>query len=206
MKYLFGASGHAKVIIDVINSRNEYKVSGIFDDDERKKEFSETPFLGKYAENHKFLKNPKFLISIGNNRIRKFIVNIVKHDFFSAYDKSSIISNSAKIGLGTVVMPNVIINANSIIGRHCIVNTAAVIEHDCIIEDFVHVSPSTTITGNVKVGEGTLIGTGSVVIPNIKIGKWCVVGAGTVITKDIPDYAVVVGNPGNIIKYNDEIK
>lgn len=206
MKYLFGASGHAKVILDVINSRKEYKVSGIFDDDEKKEKFLDISFLGKYDIGKEITKKAQFLISIGNNKIRKAITKKIKHSFFSAFDKSSIVSNSVKIGLGTVIMPNAVINANSKIGFHCIINTAAVIEHDCIIEDFVHISSNATITGNVKVGEGSLIGAGSVVIPNIKIGKWCLVGAGTVITKDIPDYAVVVGNPGNIIKYNDEIE
>jgi acetyltransferase-like isoleucine patch superfamily enzyme len=54
----------------------------------------------------------------------------------------------------------------------------------------------------VIVGEGTHIGAGATVIPNIKIGKWCTIGAGSVILKDVPDYAVIYGNPGKVIKYN----
>jgi acetyltransferase EpsM len=57
-----------------------------------------------------------------------------------------------------------------------------------------------SVSGNVSIGEGTLIGTGAVILPNIKIGKWCKIGAGAVVTKDIPDYSVVVGVPGKIIK------
>jgi acetyltransferase EpsM len=52
----------------------------------------------------------------------------------------------------------------------------------------------------VIVGEGTHIGAGATVIPNIKIGKWCIIGAGAVITKDVPDYSLVFGVPGRIIK------
>jgi acetyltransferase EpsM len=55
----------------------------------------------------------------------------------------------------------------------------------------------------VKVGEGTHIGIGSSVIQGITIGKWVTIGAGAVIIRDIPDFAVVVGNPGKIIKYNE---
>ena len=58
--------------------------------------------------------------------------------------------------------------------------------------------------GNVEIGEGTHIGSGAIVIPNVVIGKWAVIGAGAVIIKDVPDYAVVVGNPGKIIKYNEK--
>ena len=52
----------------------------------------------------------------------------------------------------------------------------------------------------MKVGEGTHIRAGAVVIPSTKIGKWCTIGAGTVVIRDIPDYAMAVGNPVRIIK------
>jgi acetyltransferase EpsM len=60
------------------------------------------------------------------------------------------------------------------------------------------------LAGNVTIGEGSHVGIGATVIQGITIGKWVTIGAGTVIIKDIPDYAVVVGNPGKIIKYNNE--
>ena len=62
-----------------------------------------------------------------------------------------------------------------------------------------HISPNAALAGNVSVGEGTQIGIGAAVIQGIKIGKWVTVGAGAVIIKDIPDYAVVVGNPARIL-------
>ena len=72
------------------------------------------------------------------------------------------------------------------------------------LEDFVHIAPNTVITGNVNIGEGTQVGTGAAVIPGVKIGKWASIGAGAVIIEDVPDFAVVVGNPGKIIKYLNE--
>jgi acetyltransferase EpsM len=70
------------------------------------------------------------------------------------------------------------------------------------VEDFVHISPNAALAGNVKVGEGTQIGIGACVMQNIRIGKWAIIGAGAVIIRDVPDYAVVVGNPGRVIKRN----
>ena len=99
-------------------------------------------------------------------------------------------------------MANAVINSSVKIGRHCIVNSGAVVEHDSIIKDFVHISLSATITGNVHIGEGTHIGAGAIVIPGVSIGKWVTVGAGAVILNDLPDFSVVVGNPGKVIKYN----
>ena len=73
-------------------------------------------------------------------------------------------------------------------------------DHDCSLEDFVHICPHATLCGNVSVGEGTQIGAGATVIQGIKIGKWCMIGAGAVIIEDVPDYSVVVGVPGKVIK------
>ena len=101
-------------------------------------------------------------------------------------------------------MANAVINAGATIGKHCIVNTAAVIEHDCILEDFVHISPNTTITGSVTVGEGTHIGAGAIVLPNIKIGNWATVGAAALVLKEVPDFATVVGNPARILNYKNK--
>jgi len=53
------------------------------------------------------------------------------------------------------------------------------------------------------VGEGTHIGIGATVIQGIKIGKWATIGAGAVVIRDVPDYAVVVGNPARIIRHNE---
>ena len=54
----------------------------------------------------------------------------------------------------------------------------------------------------MEIGEGALIGAGSVILPGIKIGKWVTVGAGSVVTKDIPDHTIVIGSPAKILKYN----
>lgn len=205
--YLFGASGHAKVIVDIIESVfNFEKVLGVFDDNHGKQISSlNIPFLGKY--------NPQFvdhsipiLISIGDNQSRKVISRIVVNDFFSVIHKSAIVSKNAHIGKGTAVMANATIQPHSQIGDHCIINTAAIVEHDCQIEDYVHISPNTTITGNIRIGEGTHVGANATIIPNITIGKWCIIGAGAVIIRDVPDYAVVIGNPGKIIKFNTPTK
>ena len=65
----------------------------------------------------------------------------------------------------------------------------------------MHISLNASLASGVSVGVGTHIGSNAVLIPCVKIGKWVVVAAGEVILRNIPDYAVVVGNPGKKIKY-----
>lgn len=194
---LYGASGHAKVISSIIEAMNRF-VDTIFDDNEKITYLNQYRVLTGYDKNYN--PNIPIIISIGDNKIRKKISEKISHPFAILIHPSSIIDKKVIIESGSVVFHNAIVQRDSIVGKHCIINTNASIDHDCIIKDFVHLSPSATLCGNVKVGEGTHIGAGATVIPNIKIGKWCIIGAGAVITKDIPDYSLVVGVPGRIIK------
>jgi len=191
--YLYGASGHAKVIIDILLSQN-IDVNGLYDDNENLEELLGIPVL------HDEVISSPLIISIGNNKTRMRIVNLLNVEFGTAIHSSSIISNNTTIGVGTVVMQGAIIQSGVVIGKHCIINTGATVDHDCILQDFVHISPNTTLCGNVIIGEGTHIGAGAVIIPNVKIGKWCVVGAGSVVTRDLPDNVLAVGNRCKIIK------
>jgi len=197
--YLYGASGHCKVIIDILQSNNEM-ITAIADDNPKTEALLGIPVI--HSDDLASSEQNKLIVAIGNNAIRKKIVSKLNCNWHTAIHPKSIVSAHSKIGEGTVMMAGTIVNPDVIIGKHCIINTAATIDHDCIIDDYVHLSPNVSLAGNVEVGEGTHIGIGAIVIQGIKIGKWVTVGAGAVIIKDIPDFAVVVGNPGKIIKYN----
>lgn len=195
--YIYGASGHAKVIAEIAEQKNVL-VEGFIDDNRSIKTF------GKYSvSDSKTLVIHELIIAIGNNEVRKRIASkYFESSFPTLTHPKSTVSKSALLGAGTVVMAGATINSEAKVGEHCIINTNSSIDHECIIENFVHISPNVALAGNVIVGEGTSVGVGSAIIQNIVIGKWCVIGAGSVIIKDIPDFAVVVGNPGKIIKYN----
>ena len=197
--FLYGASGHCKVILDIIKLYGG-QVKFIIDDDASKKDL-----LGIHIESKKAINKIRnnLIISVGKNKTRKRIVQSINSDVYTTLvHPKSIIDDTVKINTGSVVMAGSIINSSTIIGKHSIINTSASIDHDCIIGDFVHISPNATLCGNVSVGELSQIGAGSVVIQGVKIGKNVTVGAGSVIIKDLPDNSVVVGNPGKVIKIN----
>ena len=195
---IYGASGHGKVVFDVLKSRN-IQIDSVFDDNLEVKEFLDFRVIHK--PNKDQLKKPTVL-AIGNNAIRKKVALKYEGVISEAISHShAIISENIQIGGGTVVMPGAIINSGSSIGKYCIINSGAVVEHDVRLGDFVHIAPNAVLTGNVSVAEGTQVGTGASIIPGVKIGKWASIGAGAVIIEDVPDFAVVVGNPGKIIKY-----
>ena len=193
--YLYGASGHAKVIIDIIKA-NQLELNALFDDNEQLTNLSGYPIWSPSLINEKI----DLLISIGNNEIRRKIAETLPMNFVTLAHPSAIISPTATLDSGSVVMQGAILQSDVKVGKHVIVNTAASIDHECVLADYVHVSPNSTLCGNVSVGEGTWIGAGSVILPGVTIGKWCTIGAGSVVAKDIPDFCLAVGNRCKIIK------
>lgn len=202
--YLFGASGHGKVIKEILNA-NSVKVEAFIDDNLAVNECAGCLVL------HEYDGLSPIIVSIGVNRIRKIIVeklqaksfdNGYNLEFATAIHPSAVVSPSAIIGEGTVVMAGAIINADAVIGKHCIINTGATVDHDCVIEDYCHIAPGVNISGATHIGECTWVGVGSSVIQCLQIGQNCMIGAGSVVVKNIPDNTVAYGNPCKVIREN----
>lgn len=193
--YLYGASGHAKVIMDILRATG-VRVEGLIEDNPQLTELLGYPVC-HYDENL-----GPVIVSIGNNLLRRQIVEKLHVDFGTAIHPSAVVSPFAIVGEGTVVMQGAIIQSCAQIGKHCIINTGASVDHDCRVGNYAHISPHATLCGNVMVGEGTQICSGAVIIPGVQVGNWTVVGAGAVVIRDLPDHVVAVGNPCRIIKTN----
>jgi len=186
MVIIIGASGHGKVIADIVRANGD-EVLGFLDDDESK------GTLGRVCDWCKYT-NAEFVIGIGNAEIRERISKL-SCKWYTAIHPSAVISPEAEIGDGTVVMANVVINSGAIIGKHCIVNSGAIVEHDNRLSDFVHVSVGAKLGGNVSIGKSTWIGIGAVVSNNISVCEGCMIGAGAVVVNDIKEKGIYIGVP-----------
>lgn len=190
--YLYGASGHAKVVMDILDAIG-VRVEGLVDDNPEVKELMGVPV---YREADGL---SPMIISIGNCAVRKKIAEGLKCEFGKAIHPTAIISKTATIDEGSVVMQGAIIQTQAKIGKHCIVNSGASIDHECVIGDYCHIAPHATLCGCVQVGEGTWVGAGATIVQGIHIGKNCMIGAGATVIKDVPDGVTVVGTPARII-------
>ena len=198
---IIGASGHGKVIADIIVNSGD-KVLGFLDDadDVQGKKIIGFPVLGKIADYDNY-KDCEFVIAIGNPYVREKISNELPVKWYTAIHPTAVISSlDVEIGEGTVIMANAVVNPSARIGKHCIINTGAIVEHDNILEDYVHLSPNVTLAGIVKVGKSTHIGAGSCTKQVLNIASNCVIGAGSVIVKDITESGTYVGVPARKIK------
>ncbi len=201
---LFGAGGHSK-IIQLIAKNDGVEIVEIFDDQPQFDNLTQQNITWNARKNPRGFshKGHPFIIAIGNNYQRAEIAHFIKSEFYKIIHPSAVIASNTKIGMGTVIYAGAVIQPNTTIGKHVIINTSASVDYDNSIDDFAHISPNAALCGKVEIGEGSHIGAGAVIISNVKIGKWSIIGAGTVVLKDVPDYAVVVGNPGKIIKINN---
>ncbi len=105
------------------------------------------------------------------------------------------------------------------IGKNVYVNTNALMmaRGGITIEDDVQIAANAQLISNnhdvydrqvltckpVLIKEGAWIGAGASIMPGVCVGKYAVVGAMSVVTKDVPDYAVVVGSPAKVVKMLD---
>lgn len=205
---IFGASGHAKVVIDIVEKTGMFSVRGLFDDNAAL-HGQQVYGYGVMGGRDEILARdtPKLhglVVAIGSNSIRSEVAAwlIVRGACLSEalVHPSAQLARGVQVGAGSVVMAGAVINSDSRVGRNAIVNTGAIIDHDCIIGDGVHVAPGATICGGVEVGEQALIGAGAVVHPNVRIGNKVIVGAGATVLDNIEDGMTVVGSPAKPIR------
>jgi UDP-2-acetamido-3-amino-2,3-dideoxy-glucuronate N-acetyltransferase len=131
------------------------------------------------------------------------------------------IQKGAKVGKKCILGQNVNVANNVVIGNYCKIQNNVSVYEGVTLEDFVFCGPSmvfTNITGprckypqagseyyiKTLVKEGATIGANATIVCGNTVGKHAMVGAGAVVTKDIPDYALVVGNPAKIIGWVSE--
>ncbi|QIW11085.1 acetyltransferase [Francisella sp. LA112445] len=182
---IIGAGGHGKVVYDIAESTKRFDEI-CFLDDAATGAFYKSEIIGSSLDVDKYKEECSFIVAVGSNAVRKKVQSrVVRDKLETIIHPTAIISDSAKIGKGTIIMSGVVVNADAKIGDGVIVNTASVIEHDSSIGDFCHISPNATICGTVNMAQNTWIGAGSTVINNINICADVVVGAGSVVVSDI---------------------
>lgn len=126
-----------------------------------------------------------------------------------------VILNGAKIGSNCNVCAHTLIEGDVVIGNNVTIKSGVFVWDGTRIEDNVFIGPNVTFTNDlmprskvypekflgITLRRGSSIGANATILPGITIGVEAMVGAGSVVTKDVPDYAVVVGSPAKIIRY-----
>jgi acetyltransferase EpsM len=205
---IWGASGHASVVADILRLTGTYEIFGFIDDvnPERSGEiFCQAPVLGgqEVLENVRLKGIENLIVAIGDCQARQRLATQVVAQglkLITAIHPNAIIASDVNIGAGTVVAAGTVINSGARIGENVIVNTGATVDHACTIESGVHIGPGVHLGGLVQVKQETWIGIGATVSDRITIGSSSVIGAGAVVVQDIPPKVVAFGVPAKIIR------
>jgi UDP-perosamine 4-acetyltransferase len=196
---VIGAGGHCKVVLDVLRATG-WQPAGILDPSPSRPEVLGIPVLGgdEMATELRDRGYKRAIVAIGKNSLRRQIAQLLVEtgfDLVTAVHPAAVVSPSADLGQGVVVMPNAVINADARIGAVAIVNTAAIVEHDCVLGEATHVAPRSVLGGNVVLGEEVVFGIGATARPMSRVGDRTVVGAGAVVIGELGSDLVVTGVP-----------
>lgn len=204
---LIGCGGHAKSVVDAIESMSQYRIRGFVDRELHDFEYRGYKVIATDEELlslfEKGVRNAHIAIGyMGKKDIRPVIFESLKrigYELPVIADSTAIIAKDAELGEGCFISKKTVVNAGAIIGKNVILNTGSIIEHECKVGDYTHVAVNATLCGNVMVGTGSFIGAGATVIQGIEIGNNVLVGAGSLLREN-------VGNQKKVYVKNTVVK
>lgn len=208
---IWGASGHARVVADIVRLMGCHEVVGFLDNIDSFR--IGQPFDGGVVlggeEQLSALRSAGVdyvALGVGDNNARLKLGDMALEAGFklvTAVHPAATLANNAHLAEGAVLCAGSVVNPCAHVGRLAIINTRASVDHDCEIGEGVHLAPGVCVAGNVRVGRATMLGVGSVVRDGIVIGEQSVIGAGAVVVSDLPDNVTAYGVPAKAMTKRD---
>jgi sugar O-acyltransferase (sialic acid O-acetyltransferase NeuD family) len=208
--YIIGAGGFGREVawlVERINRQSaEWDFKGFLDDDEKlwNTDLAGYRVYGGYPYIQKLNTDTWIVMAVGKANVRARGISRLAHlehvHYATLIDPTVQMSGRIAVGEGTIICAGTLITVDVSIGRHNIINLDCTIGHDAVLEDFVTLYPSVNISGTVRIGTETELGTGSQVIQGIHIGNNTIVGAGATVIRDIESNVTAIGTPARVIK------
>ena len=188
---LIGGGGHCKSVIDVIEQEGRFQIAGIIDNSlDIGYKILDYEVIGKDEDLAKLREEYDYaLVTVGqikSPKIRIKLYNLLKSLDFKlpvVVSSRAYVSRFAAIDEGTIIMHDVLVNADAKIGANCIINTKALIEHDATIEKHCHISTGAIVNGGTVVKKGTFFGSNAMAKEYIEVEANSVIGGGVSLLK-----------------------
>lgn len=204
---LYGAGGHSRSVIGTLLAAQEWTLCGLINTHPTECPDSVLgyPILGGDDKLEELLQQgyKRIHVSIGDNRERQQAsakLSALGFELVSVRSPTAEVLPQSTYGAGTFLHSLSLIGGDCQVGRGCIIQPQSNLGHESRLGDYAQLAPGVHTGGKCDIAEGVFIGLGAAILPRIRVGRYAVIGANAVVREDVPDYAVVAGNPGRIIK------
>jgi sugar O-acyltransferase (sialic acid O-acetyltransferase NeuD family) len=207
---IFGAGGfgrEASRLVEEINQANGviWRLLGFIDEDQALwgKVLRGYPVLGGWEALAELPQDVKITCVVGEPAAKRKLVKkalAMGRDFATLIHPEVKLAGDVEVGRGVLINEGCLLTTNISIGDHVSINPGCGIGHDAVLRAFTTLMWRVNISGNVKIGEACLLGTGATVLQGLKVGAGTIIGAGAVVTKDLPENCTAVGVPARIVK------
>jgi sugar O-acyltransferase (sialic acid O-acetyltransferase NeuD family) len=212
---VIGSGGFGRETVEAVRAVNAerptWDLLGFLDDDPalHGTQVDGVPVLGAIDDVRTRFRSAKLVVCTGhpgNYFSRKRIVNrlgLPGSRYATIMHPTVVVPTTLEVGVGTVLLAQVVATAAVRIGSHVAVMPDVVLTHDDVVADFATVAAGVRLAGRVDVEEGAYIGSGVLVREDRRVGAWALIGMGSVVTRDVPSGEVWIGIPA---RYRNELE
>lgn len=214
---VLGGGGISLIAASIVNERPDLEMVGYLNDWVDTGEYigskKKHKVVGEINEVNKFLEEDEnlyvYIAFAGFTNPRKSLeqihsLNIPEDRFINLiHPMTSIPEDYCEVGHDILAAPFSQVSPEVTLSNHSVLLGHAFVGHNTVIGEFSHIAANAVVGANIKMGKGVHVGTNSVIRERITIGDFSIIGSGAVVLNDVPENAIVVGNPARILKMRD---
>ena len=207
---ILGTHWLAEEMFDLLSEMPGYEVTGFVENLDRERcahEIESRPVhwvdeLPEFADTH------LAVCGISTTKRWRYVEQVAAlgMGFATIVHPTARVSARATLGEGCFVGPMAVVSTRSVLARHVFLNRGAFVGHHAKIGEFVTLQPGANVAGLTDIGPRTFVGMNAAIIDRVAVGEGCIVGAGSLVGRDLPPHVLAMGSPARILETDVEEK